>query len=425
MLTTRPRGTNDILPGETEKWHYIERVLGEICESFNYQEIRTPFFEHTELFQRGVGETTDIVEKEMYTFSDRKKRSITLRPEGTASTVRAYLEHKLQGQPQPVKLYYMGPMFRYERPQAGRYRQFHQFGVEVFGSSDPGLDGEVIGLAMEFYQRLGLKGLEVRLNSVGCPNCRPQHKEALQEFLKNDLHNLCQDCQGRFERNPLRILDCKNTECQKITLNAPMILNCLCEECLEHFEAVKQSLESIKINYLVDERLVRGLDYYTKTAFEIVVNEIGAQSAICGGGRYDGLMESLGGPSIPGVGFALGMERIFSALESQKISIIPEHHLDFFMISLGKEAEKKAFQVLMDLRSEGLKGDKDYLGRSLKAQLKAADRFNAKITMILGQDEMEKGTVIFRDMETSEQEEISLEAALNRIREKKSSEKTK
>ncbi|MEL7568499.1 MAG: histidine--tRNA ligase [Dehalobacterium sp.] len=418
MLTTRPRGTNDILPGETEKWQYIEGILREICEEFNYQEIRFPFFEHTELFQRGVGETTDIVEKEMYTFLDRGKRSITLRPEGTASTVRAYLEHKLHTQPQPVKLYYMGPMFRYERPQAGRYRQFHQFGVEVFGSSDPGIDAEVIGLAMGFYHRLGLKGLEVRLNSVGCPNCRPKHRETLQEFLKNDLHSLCGDCQGRFERNPLRILDCKSPKCQEITVNAPTILNCLCAECREHFESVKQNLEIVGIKYLVDERLVRGLDYYTKTAFEIVVNEIGAQSAICGGGRYDGLVESLGGPSIPGVGFALGMDRIFPALESQGIKISSERNLDVFVIALGNEAEKKAFQILMDMRIEGIKGDKDYMGRSLKAQMKTANRLNVKFVLILGENEMEKGTVVLRHMETSEQAEMLLEAAINLIRQK-------
>lgn len=418
MLTTRPRGTNDILPGETEKWQYIEGVLREICEEFNYQEIRFPFFEHTELFQRGVGETTDIVEKEMYTFLDRGNRSITLRPEGTASTVRAYLEHKLHALPQPVKLYYMGPMFRYERPQAGRYRQFHQFGVEVFGSSDPGVDAEVIGLAMGFYHRLGLKGLEVRLNSVGCPNCRPKHREALQELLKNDLHMLCGDCQGRFERNPLRIMDCKNAKCREITINAPTILNCLCPECRDHLESVKQYLEITGIKYLVDERLVRGLDYYTKTAFEIVVNEIGAQSAICGGGRYDGLMESLGGPSIPGVGFALGMERIFPALESQGIKISPERNLDVFLVALGKEAEKKAFQILMDMRIEGIKGDKDYMGRSLKAQMKTANRFNVKFALILGENEMEKGTAVLRNMETSEQQEMPLDKALDLIRQK-------
>lgn len=416
MLTTRPRGTNDILPGETEKWHYVEKVLREICMEFDYQEIRFPIFEHTELFQRGVGETTDIVEKEMYTFLDRGQRSITLRPEGTASTVRAYLEHKLYALPQPVKMYYIGPMFRYERPQAGRYRQFHQFGVEVFGSFDPAIDAEVIALAMNFYHRLGLKGLELRLNSVGCPNCRPKHRETLQSFLEKDLHRLCRDCQGRYERNPLRVLDCKNNQCREITAGAPTVLGSLCPECREHFEAVKEYLDEAGIRYLIDDRLVRGLDYYTKTAFEIIVNEIGAQSAICGGGRYDGLVESLGGPPIPGVGFALGMERIFPALESQGISIPLENQLDVYVIALGKAADRKAFQILLNLRLEGIKADKDYLRRSLKAQLKTAHRHNVKYALIFGENELEKGTVILRFMETSEQKEMPVDEALDLIR---------
>ncbi|ATW23967.1 histidine--tRNA ligase [Candidatus Formimonas warabiya] len=416
MLTTRPRGTNDFLPGETEKWQYVENVLRTICKDFGYQEIRTPIFEHTELFQRGVGETTDIVEKEMYTFTDKKNRSLTLRPESTASTVRAYLEHKLYALPQPVKLYYIGPMFRYEKPQAGRFRQFHQFGVEVFGSSDPGLDAEVIGLAMGIYHRLGLRGLEVHMNSVGCPQCRPKHKEMLQEFLKKDFASLCPDCRGRYERNPLRILDCKNEKCQEITAYAPTILNCLCPECREHFDKVKHYMEISGIKYLIDERLVRGLDYYTKTAFEILVNEIGAQSAICGGGRYDGLIDSLGGPPIPGVGFALGMERIFPALESQGISLALESPLDVFVVTLGDEAGKKGFQILMDLRMEGIKAEKDYLGRGLKAQMKTADRMKAKYAVIIGENELDRGIGIIRNMETSAQQEMPLDQAVDWIK---------
>lgn len=415
MLTTRPRGTNDFLPQETEKWQLIEKILREICEEFDYHEIRIPIFEHTELFQRGVGETTDIVEKEMYTFMDRGKRSITLRPEGTASTARAYLEHKMSALPQPVKLYYMGPMFRYERPQAGRYRQFHQFGVEVFGSSDPGVDAEVIALAMAFYQRLGLTGLEVRLNSVGCPKCRPAHRQALQQFLKQDLEQLCPDCQGRYDRNPLRILDCKNPQCQKITAGAPTILHSLCPECADHFAAVKEYLGMAGIQYQVDERLVRGLDYYTKTAFEVVVQEIGAQSAICGGGRYDGLMESLGGPPTPGVGFALGMERIFPTLATQGIELNPEKMLDVYLVAMEEEGQKKAFQLLMDLRKMGIKAEKDYMNRSMKAQMKAANRFQVKYVLIIGADELAKGTVMIRNMETSEQKEMMVADTLNFI----------
>lgn len=413
MLTTRPRGTNDFLPGDTERWHYLENLLREICNEYGYREIRTPIFEHTELFQRGVGETTDIVEKEMYTFLDRGERSITLRPEGTASTVRAYLEHKLFANPQPVKLYYLGPMFRYERPQAGRYRQFHQFGIEVFGSSNPAVDAEVISLALEIYCRLGLKGLEVHLNSVGCPNCRPQHRERLQEFLQKELSGLCKDCQGRYHKNPLRILDCKNPHCQEISSGAPTILQCLCSECREHFHDVQECLDLIGIKYVIDERLVRGLDYYTKTAFEIIVREIGAQSAICGGGRYDGLVESLGGQPTPGVGFALGMERIFPTLKTQDIDIPVKNAMDIFIVTLGSEAGKKGFQLLTGLRREGIKAEKDYLNRSLKSQMKYADKFHVKYTIILGENELNKGVVLLRNMVTSKQEEIPLENTID------------
>jgi len=408
VLTTRPRGTNDILPGETEKWQYLEQLLRSICTQYGYREIRTPIFEHTELFQRGVGETTDIVEKEMYTFTDRGQRSITLRPEGTASTVRAYLEHKMYALPQPTKLYYLGPMFRYERPQAGRFRQFHQFGVEVFGSADPAVDAEVIGLAGDFYRRLGLKDLEVHINSVGCPTCRPKHREKLQEYLRSGLGELCSDCRGRYEKNPLRILDCKNERCRRISKGAPTVLQCLCEECREHFQDLMKYLDLMGIKYLIDERLVRGLDYYTKTAFEIIVQEIGAQSAVCGGGRYDGLIESLGGQPTPGVGFALGMERVFPALETQGIEIPGEDLMDIFIVTIGEEAGKKGFQVLMDLRKEGIKAEKDYLGRSMKSQMKFADKFHAKYTLILGDDEIERGIAVVRDMGNSEQQQVCL-----------------
>ncbi|HWJ02606.1 MAG TPA: histidine--tRNA ligase, partial [Verrucomicrobiae bacterium] len=310
MLTQRPKGTNDILPGQVEKWHYVEDIIRQICREYGYQEVRTPVFEHTELFQRGVGETTDIVEKEMYTFVDKGERSITLRPEGTAGVCRAYAENKLYANPQPVKVYYVGPMFRYEKPQAGRFRQFNQFGIEVFGTVNPAVDAEVISLAMDFYERLGLKGLEVHINSVGCKKCRPVHKVKLQEFLKARLEKFCPNCQGRFERNPLRMLDCKSPICQELSAGAPTTTQCLCEDCADHFEKVKGYLDRVGVRYRVNERLVRGLDYYTKTAFEIMVEEIGAQSAICGGGRYDGLIEEIGGPPTPGIGFALGMERI-------------------------------------------------------------------------------------------------------------------
>jgi histidyl-tRNA synthetase len=418
VLTTRPRGTNDFLPGETEKWQYLEELLRTVCWEFGYREIRIPIFEHTELFQRGVGETTDIVSKEMYTFFDRSERSITLRPEGTASTARAYLEHKMYALPQPTKLFYMGPMFRYERPQAGRYRQFHQFGVEAFGSSEPAVDAEVIGLAMEIYRRLGLNGLEVHLNSVGCPNCRKKHREKLQEFLKKHLNGFCPDCRERFEKNPLRILDCKNAKCQELSQGAPTTLDCLCPECGEHFGKVKSYLDLAEIKYVIDERLVRGLDYYTKTAFEIIVKEIGAQSAICGGGRYDGLIESLGGEPTPGVGFALGMERIFPTLETQGINISIEKPLDVFVATLGDEADKIGFQILMKLRQEGVNSEKDFLGRSLKAQMKHAGRFNARIALIIGETELSRGVAVLRWMDTSEQSEVSLNNVVKAVKEK-------
>nr|MDA8441410.1 histidine--tRNA ligase [Peptococcaceae bacterium] len=362
----------------------------------------------TELFQRGVGETTDIVEKEMYTFRDKAERSITLRPEGTASVCRAYAENKLYANPLPVKLYYLGPMFRYEKPQAGRFRQFNQFGIEVFGSTNPAVDAEVITLAMDFYERLGLNGLEVHLNSVGCPKCRPVHKRKLQEFLQPHLDKFCPNCQGRFERNPLRMLDCKNPTCQELSDGAPTTTQCLCDECEEHFAAVKSYLDAVGVRYFVDERLVRGLDYYTKTAFEIMVEEIGAQSAICGGGRYDGLIEEIGGPATPGIGFALGMERIFAALAVQGIDIPLVTRKDVYIAVLGQAAAVEGFRLQAILRKLNLKVETDYLGRGLKAQLKAADRVRARFAVIIGDDELARGVVVVRQMDSGDQVEIGL-----------------
>ncbi|MBS4025039.1 MAG: histidine--tRNA ligase, partial [Clostridia bacterium] len=335
MLTKAPRGTNDFLPGEVEKWHYIEEKVRNICKIYGYREVRTPVFEHTELFSRGVGDTTDIVEKEMYTFFDRSQRSISLRPEGTAPTVRAFLEHKLYAEPQPTKLYYLGPMFRYDKPQAGRFRQFHQFGIELFGTDHPAGDAEVIGLAMDFYGSLGLTKLEVRINSVGCPVCRKEHKVKLQEFLQDKLTGLCQNCQGRFDRNPIRILDCKSENCRELTLGAPNTAGCLCENCHNHFHQVQKYLTQIGINYILDESLVRGLDYYTNTAFEIIYQGIGAQSAIGGGGRYNGLVEQIGGQMVPGIGFGLGLERLLMTMEHQRVNIPIEEKMDVFVITLG------------------------------------------------------------------------------------------
>ena len=408
MAVKRPRGTNDFLPEDTAKWQYIEQVMRDLCKDYGYEEIRTPIFEDTELFQRGVGDTTDIVQKEMYTFDDAGGRSITLRPENTAAAARAYIEDKLFANTQPTKLFYIGPMFRYERPQAGRFRQFHQFGVECFGTNSPAADAEIIALAWEFYRRLGLKDLEVHLNSVGCPNCRPAHRKQLQEFLKPRYDELCDTCKGRYEKNPLRILDCKSPVCQELTKGAPTTLDCLCDDCKEHFEAVKSYLDAAGIPYTIDNRLVRGLDYYTNTAFEIHMKGIGAQSAVCGGGRYNGLLEEIGDRSIPGVGYALGMERVFNSLKAQGVEIPVNNDKDVFIATLGENAGVPAFTILNKLRENGIKAEMDLLGRSLKAQMKYADKFNVKYTIILGDDEIAKGVACVRDMSDSSQTEVPL-----------------
>jgi histidyl-tRNA synthetase len=409
MLTTRPRGTNDLLPGEIEKWQYLEGVLREVAELYGYQEIRTPIFEHTELFQRGVGETTDIVEKEMYTFLDRSGRSLTLRPEGTASTVRALLENKLHAGALPVKFYYIAPMFRYDRPQAGRYRQFHQFGVEVFGAAEPGLDAEVIAMMLDIYGRLGLKDLRVELNSVGCSDCRKVYRAALQEHLKEKLLELCPTCQGRYKKNPLRIFDCKSRQCQELVADAPTITESLCPACREHFSRVQEYLKELQIPYHLNPYMVRGLDYYTRTAFEIVAEGIGAQSSIGGGGRYDNLVEECGGPPLPGIGYAMGMERILLALEKQQVKLPLSRRQTIFLAALGKEAQKAAAVLAQELRQRGLSAEWDYQGRSLKAQLKTADRLGAVFTVIIGEEELQKGTVLIRKMQESRQESLPLE----------------
>lgn len=408
MLTTRPRGTNDILPGEVEKWQFLEQLTGQVCREYGYGEIRTPIFEHTELFSRGVGETTDIVEKEMYNFIDRGDRSITLRPEGTASTVRAYVENKLYALPQPVKVYYTGPMFRYDRPQAGRYRQFHQFGVEAFGSNDPAIDAEVIAMAMDIYKRIGLKNLALHLNSVGCPACRPALRQRLQEYFKPHIENLCPNCQGRYERNPLRILDCKSAKCQEFGKDAPTTLDVLCSDCADHFAAVQGYLDEVGISYAINNRLVRGLDYYTRTAFEIMTQDIGAQSSIGGGGRYNGLIEECGGPATPGIGFALGLERILLTAERQGIVFPVSRGPQVFIATAGSGVAKNAFGLLQSLRQQGIAAEQDYLSRSLKAQMKYAGKLAARLVIILGEEEFNRCVAVVRDMQAGEQQEVAL-----------------
>lgn len=406
MLTTAPRGTKDILPGAVNGWRYVESVLRDVCREFNYQEIRTPIFEHTELFQRGIGDGTDVVDKEMYTFNDRSGRSITLRPENTAAVVRSFVENKLYAEPMPLKVFYIGPMFRYDRPQAGRMRQFHQFGVEAMGSPSPVVDAETILLAITVLKRLGLKDLKLKINSVGCPKCRPQHRTLLQDYFRPHLSELCEDCQSRFDRIPLRILDCKVDHDKPFMAGAPKITDSLCEECHDHFEMVKKLLDEAGVDYEVDSTLVRGLDYYTKTAYEVQYSPLGAQSAIGGGGRYDGLVEELGGPSTPGVGFAMGLERIILALEKQGLLKSEKEAIDVFAVVPDEGGTADAFKAVMTLREAGYSCDMNQIGRSMKAQMKQADRTGARFALIFGEEERSRGAVTVRNMADSSQEEI-------------------
>ncbi len=406
MSIQKPKGTQDILPGEIEKWQYLESKARDLCRRFNYKEIRTAIFEHTELFTRGVGETTDIVEKEMYTFLDKGDRSISLRPEGTAGVVRAYVENKLYGEPDVSKLYYIGPMFRYEQPQAGRYRQFHQFGIEAFGSEDPSIDAEVIALGYTFYKEIGLRQVNVEINSVGTPEVRAAYRQKVQEFFAPVKDKLCKDCQSRYDRNPMRILDCKID--QKYGEGAPTILEYLDEACSSHFQTVQEHLTAMGIPFTINPRLVRGLDYYTHTAFEYKAAGIGAIDTIGGGGRYNGLVEQIGGNDQPGVGLGLGLERILLVLEAQGVEIPMPKPLDVYLIGLGEAAEKEAAKLLYGLRTAGLTAEKDYQGRKIKAQMKSADRFQATYVAILGENELDRGEITVKTMATGDQATVAL-----------------
>ncbi|UCZ54368.1 histidine--tRNA ligase [Bacillus shivajii] len=409
-----PRGTQDILPEESPKWQYIEQKAHELCRRYHYKEIRTPMFEQTDLFARGVGDTTDIVQKEMYTFEDRGGRSLTLRPEGTASTVRSYVENKMHGwADQPVKLYYIGPMFRYERPQSGRMRQFVQFGVEAMGSDDPAIDAEVIALAMDFYRELGLKGLKLVVNSLGDKESRTAHRNALINHFKPSISEFCPDCQARLEKNPLRILDCKADKDHPLMENAPSILDYLNEESKVYFENVQQYLSDMDIDYVVDSTLVRGLDYYNNTAFEIMIDGegFGAITTLCGGGRYNGLVEEIGGPTTPGIGFALSLERLLMALETQNIELPIQDTVDAYFIAMGEEAKKNAPKLVHEMRRNGIVVDTDYMNKKMKAQFKAADRLGANFAMILGEDELNENVVLIKDLSTGEQQKVAIEEA--------------
>ena len=416
MLTNAPRGTKDILPDTVGDWNYVEGEIRELCRRFGYSEIRTPIFEHTELFQRGIGEGTDVVDKEMYTFTDRGERSITLRPENTASAVRAYLQNKLYAQSNLVKLFYIGSMFRYDRPQAGRMREFHQFGVEALGESNPAVDAEVILLAMNLLEGLGLKDLELSINSVGCPKCRSKYRTMLQDFFRDKLEDLCEDCRSRFERSPLRILDCKKDSDKPYMADAPKITDCLCEECADHFAKLKELLTSAGISFTHDPRLVRGLDYYTKTAFEIKYPPLGAQSAVAGGGRYDGLIEEMGGNPTPAVGFATGLERLLLALESQNLLPEKNRSVDAYVVALGEAAQAEGFKLLNSLRQQGLSAAMDFAGRSMKAQMKQANKLGAKYSVIIGEDEIAEGVVMLRSMEDSSQEKVPMNQVAEKIK---------
>jgi histidyl-tRNA synthetase len=420
MSISIPRGTQDILPGEVEKWQLIEAKARELCEKYQYKEIRTPIFEHTDLFSRGVGDSTDIVQKEMYTFEDRGKRSLTLRPEGTAAVVRSYVEKKMFGLPnQPVKLYYMGPMFRYERPQAGRFRQFVQFGIEALGSNDPAIDAEVISLAMNLYKEMGLKKLKLIINSLGDKESRNAHRDALVNHFKPRIGEFCHDCQNRLEKNPLRILDCKVDREHELMETAPSILEFLNDFSKNYFEKLQRYLTQLDIPFEVDANLVRGLDYYNHTAFEIMSNAegFGAITTLCGGGRYNGLAEEVGGPETPGIGFALSIERFIAALNAEGIELEINESIDCYLAALGEEAKDYTVGLLQQLRRAGFSAERDYLNRKIKAQFKAADRLKAKYVAVLGDEELKNNKINVKNMATGEQVEIDLATFIKQFQE--------
>ena len=417
MLTKAPRGTKDITPKDEYKWNYVENKFREICSLFGYEEMRTPVFEHTELFKRSVGDTTDIVQKEMYSFTDKGGRDITLKPEGTAGVVRAFIENKLYADTQPTKLFYITPCFRYERPQAGRQRQFHQFGIEALGSDKPSLDAEVIALAVQFFTEVGLKDLAVSINSVGCPTCRAEYNARLKEYLDKKSDVLCETCLERKDKNPMRVIDCKNPTCKENLNDIPFMVDHICDDCKDHFEKLQTYLKEMDINFVVDKTIVRGLDYYKKTAFEIISNDIGSQSTVCGGGRYDGLVEQLGGPKgVSGIGFALGAERLLLTMENNNIEIENPYATDIFIVTIGDEAKTKSFKLLKDLRTNHISAENDHLDRSVKAQFKYSDKINAKFTIVIGDDELANDTATLKNMSTSEQTTIKLSEIVQELK---------
>ena len=407
-MINKPRGTEDVLPKDSGLWQKVENIARETAGLFGYKEIRTPVFESTELFQRGVGDTTDVVQKEMYTFEDKGGRSITLKPEGTACLVRSYIENSLYANPQPTKLMYIIPCFRYEKPQSGRLREFHQFGIECFGAETPATDAEVISLASMFLKNAGVKNVKLNINSIGCPECRGKYNESLKSYFNSNKDDLCETCLERLEKNPMRILDCKSPVCSKIAENAPKMIDYLCEDCSNHFESVKMRLDKMGIEYFVNPDIVRGLDYYTKTVFEFTSDALGAQSTVCGGGRYSGLVEELGGKPAEGIGFAVGLERLILIIKSQNEDAEVTQTPDIFFATIGENAEAEAQKLIYELRKMGVYAEQDLCGRSVKAQMKYADKLGAKYSVVLGDDEVANGTANLKNMTDGETKEIKI-----------------
>ena len=403
-----PKGTKDVLPSQSHKWQFIENTARSVAKIFNLKELRTPTFEHTELFLRGVGETTDVVNKEMYTFEDKGGRSITLKPEGTAGAARLFIENGLYSGALPLKTYYITPCFRYERPQAGRLREFHQFGIEIFGSPAPETDAEVIFAASTFLNKLGMKNTELRLNSIGCRDCRKAYNQALREYFKPNLDKMCATCRTRFDKNPLRMLDCKEENCKKITSGAPKILDYLCPDCAAHFEKVKTLLSAQGVRYTVDPEIVRGLDYYTKTVFEFVSTDIGAQGTVCGGGRYDNLLEELGAASLPAIGFAAGIERLILLMDNTGVQFPEPDRPEIYLAGMDEPSRELAFKLCGGLRAHGINAECDLMGRSVKAQFKYADKIGARYAAAIGANEAESGVVNIKEMSTGESSAVKI-----------------
>ena len=410
---TGPRGTQDVSPYESYKWLLLENKLREVVDQYGFKEIRTPTFEHTELFLRGIGDTTDVVNKEMYTFEDKGKRSITLRPEGTASTVRSVLEKGILNEGLPLKAYYILSCFRYEKPQAGRLREFHQLGIELFGAQDYTADAEVIATGARILKELGLTAVKLNINSIGCPNCRPKYHEKLKEYFAEHIGGMCEDCKARFEKNPLRLLDCKEEKCSAIAKNAPVVIEHLCDECHDHFEGLKKTLDAMGVDYAINTKIVRGLDYYTKTVFEFVYDGIGSQGTVCGGGCYDGLFEELGGNHVPAVGFGMGIERLLLTLAAEGISLGDDSVPDVFFANIGEDAKVFAFAMAEKARAEGLRAQSDLMARSLKAQMKYADKVGAKYTVVLGDEEIANKAAVAKNMATKEQINLDLTKSIS------------